>query len=109
MLGEKILHLVDNLSRTLQHKDLSASEGQAAARLTPSALRNDGKFDEFWQKVCDKANEFDVNELALPWRRKVPRRYEIGDGDGDHPSTPKQHYLTVYFESLDLIKACIVE
>ena len=38
MLGEKILHLVDNLSRTLQHKDLSASEGQVAARLTVDAL-----------------------------------------------------------------------
>ena len=75
----------------------------------PSGLRNDGKFDEFWQKVCDKVNEVDVNEPALPRRRKVPRRYEIGDGDGDHPSTPKQHYLTVYFESLDLIKAFIVE
>ena len=38
MLGEKVLRLVDNLSCTLHHKDLSAAEGQTAASLTVDAL-----------------------------------------------------------------------
>ncbi len=44
MLGEKLLRLADNLSRTLQHKDLSAAEG---AHLTCDALtefRSDAQF-----------------------------------------------------------------
>ena len=51
MLGEKVLQLKDNLSRTLQIKELSASEGYAAACLTCDALsgmRNDA-FQKFWK------------------------------------------------------------
>ena len=36
MLGERVLMYADNLSRTLQQKDLSAVEGQVAAKLVPS-------------------------------------------------------------------------
>ena len=31
MMGEKVLRLADNLSRTLQQKELSVAEGQLAA------------------------------------------------------------------------------
>ena len=52
MLGEKVLQLADNLSRTIQKKELSASEGYAAACLTCDALsgmRNDDAFQRFWK------------------------------------------------------------
>ena len=38
MLGEKVLRLADNLSRTLQQKQLSAAEGNHAALLTCNTL-----------------------------------------------------------------------
>jgi len=46
-LGEMILRHTDNLSKTLQHKDFSASEGQEIARLTIQTLetlRNEDSF-----------------------------------------------------------------
>ena len=52
MLGEKVLQQADNLSRTLQKKELSASEGYAAACLTCDTLlgmRNDDTFQKFWE------------------------------------------------------------
>ena len=52
ILGEKLLRLVDNLSRYFQHKHLSAAEGQSAAHLTVdtlSTLRNDAEYDMFWE------------------------------------------------------------
>ena len=38
ILGDVVLHIVDNLSGTLQCKDLSAAKGQMAARLTVDTL-----------------------------------------------------------------------
>ena len=57
--------------------------------------------------MSQKADEVDVNEPALPRRRKVPSRLEVGEGQGYHPSTPKQFYRTQYFEAFDLIVACV--
>ena len=57
--------------------------------------------------MSQKADEVDVNEPALPRRRKVPSRLEVGEGQGYHTSTPKQFYCTQYFEAFDLIVACV--
>ena len=57
MLGEIVLRLADNLSRTLQQKTLSAAEGNKAAMLTCDtlvALRSDNEFDKFWDSVKQK-------------------------------------------------------
>ena len=51
MLGELILRHTDNLSRTLQHKIISAAEAQEIARMTVRTLksiRSDEAFDLFW-------------------------------------------------------------
>ena len=53
MLAEMILKHADNLSRTLQHKSMSAGEGQQVAAMTASTLKsvqNDESFDLFWEK-----------------------------------------------------------
>lgn len=58
MLGEMILRHADNLSSTLQHKTMSAAEGQVVAQMTIDtikAIRNDEMFDLFWDKVGQKA------------------------------------------------------
>ena len=69
MLGEKVLRLADNLSCTLQHKDLSAAEDNHAAHLTVKTLtspQNDTEFATFWKEVMKKQIEFDVEEPRLP-------------------------------------------
>ena len=110
MLGEKILRLTDNLSRTLQQKDLSAAEGNHAAHLTCdtlTSLRKDTEFVIFWKEVMQKQKEFDVDDPALPRRRKAPSRFEVGAGGSHYPSSIEDHYRVQFFEALDLLIACI--
>ena len=110
MLGEKVLRLADNLSRTLQQKQLSAAEGNRAALLkcdTLSALRTDPEFTKFWDSVQTKLNDVDVGEPVLPRRRKTPRRLEVGSGEPHFPETVQDYYRAQYFEALDLLISCI--
>ena len=110
MLGEKVLRLADNLSRTLQQKQLSAAEGNHAALLTCdtlSALRSDSEFTKFWDSVQTKLNDVHVSEPVLPRRRKTPRRLEVGTGESHFPETVQDYYRAQYFEALDLLTSCI--
>lgn len=69
MLGELILHHTDNLSHTLQHKSLSAAEGQEISQRaiqTIQSIHNDESFDLFWGRVSHKATALDINEPQLP-------------------------------------------
>ena len=95
MLSEMILRHADNLSRTLQHKSLSAEEGQQVAQMTVdtiTSLRNDDAFDLMWEKVSRKARSLNVSDPQLPRRRKMPRRLCEGSCEGDFHETPKEHY-----------------
>ena len=87
MLSEIILlRHADNLSRTLQHKSLSAEEGQQVAQMTVdtiTSLRNDDAFDLMWEKVSRKARSLNVSDPQLPRRRKMPRRLCEGSCEGD--------------------------
>jgi hypothetical protein len=65
LLGERILKHTDNLSKTLQCRDLSAAEAQAVAELTVKTLqmmRNDEAFCLFWELVKLTASKFDVGD-----------------------------------------------
>ncbi len=83
MLSEMVLRHTDNLSRTLQKKTCSASEGQQIARLVVDTLltmRNDESFDLFWQKLTLFSQPLDI-EPCLPRRRKIPRRLDSGSAE----------------------------
>ena len=76
MLGEMILRHADNLSSTLQHRPMSAAEGQNIAHMTEQTLKilhSDQLFDLFWAKVNQFASSHDVSEPQLPRKRKRPR------------------------------------
>ena len=111
-LAYMILRHTDNLSRALQKSDISAAEGQDTTTMTVKtlqSLRADDKFHFFWQKSILEANRLQVNEPALPRRRKVPRRFEEGREDThSYPSTPEDHYRKIYFEAVDLIVNCSI-
>ena len=82
MLGQTVLSHSDNLSRTLQKGDTSASEGQDIAKMTVrclKTLRTDNNFALFWSKVTKKANQLNIDEPALPRKRKRTVRYESGN------------------------------
>ena len=87
-LGELVLKHTDTLSKTLQSPKLSAAEGQHIATMTIAtlqSLRSDTDFDIFWTKVEGIRESLDVDEPTLPRKRKVPKRYDDGASEGDHP------------------------
>ena len=111
VLGKLILSHIDNLSKTLQHKEFSDSEGQEVATLTIRALesiRNDENFDLFWEKLDKDKESLEVNDPIVPRKRKVPQRFEIGTSTVDNqPTTSKSLYSQQYYEALDLITNCV--
>ena len=74
------------------------------------SIRSDDAFKLFWQNVVLKAKNLDVEEPTLHRRRKVPRRYEVGNST---PTTsevsPEDHYRATYFEALDTVVAQITD
>ena len=108
-LGELLLRHTDNLSKALQHKSLSAAEGQMIADMTCRTiqkLRDDDSFDLFWLKVTKTSESLDIEPL-LPRQRKRPRRYEDGLADGEFHGDVKVYFRQHYFEAIDLIVNCI--
>ena len=100
MLGEMILRHADNLSSTLQHKSMSAAEGQQIAAMTVETLRrirDDESFDLFWLKVNNFASAHEIDNPELPRQRRRPRRYEDGASVGDFHESPKQLYKSALF------------
>ena len=105
VLGARVLKHTDNLSKTLQSPSLTAAEGQKLADLTCQTLekiRNDESFDLFWQRIVLFQQDLEVNEPAIPRRRKAPKRYETGS-EGFFHETPKELYRKEYFSVLDLV------
>ena len=75
-LGSLILRNSDNLSKTLQHKTLSAAEGQRIAKFTVNVLQrmhSDEQFTAFYQRVIQEQARFGVAEPYLPRKRCVPQ------------------------------------
>lgn len=106
VLGECILKLTDNLSKTLQSPSLNAAEGQRIAELTCNTLeriRCEECYDIFWEKVLQLQEQLGVNDPTMPRRRKAPCRYEIGTGEAHFPGTPKELFYQKYLEALDLV------
>ena len=89
VFGKKVLKLVDNLSRTLQQKTLSAAEGHRAAMITCDtvlALRSETEFVKFWDMVNkQKVSEVGITDQVLPRKRSVPVRFEEGNCDPQYP------------------------
>ena len=72
VLGEMVLRHMDNLSKTLQAKALSAAEGQQVADMvvrTLQTLRNVESFDLFWLKVTKTAESLNpLASMSAKWR-----------------------------------------
>ena len=109
-LCERILCITDNLSKTLQKQSLSAAEAQDVAKLNNETLKSfitDEAFELFYQLVERLSVNVGADGPTLPRKRKAPKRYEIGEGEGYHSPTVSEHYHRLYFEAIDLVTAGI--
>ena len=106
--GLKLSHMIfsvsEQLSVTLQRKDINAQEAIKAAAQTKhffSRQRSDGAFKEFFQATSKEAENL-TQPPVLPRQRQVPRR--IDDGAQAHQFTTVEDYFRKqYFEVLDLL------
>ena len=97
-----LLRHTDNLSKTLQHKSLSAAEGQRVAKLTLDVLQsllNEDHFKNFYARVLLDQVHFQVDAPALPRKQKAPQRFQIGSTDG----TLVLKIITARYEALDFV------
>ena len=70
---------------------------------------SDQSFELFWLNVNKKAAELEIEEPKLPRRRKLPRRFEEGVGDGYYHENIQSYYSQCYNETFDVIINCIQE
>ena len=112
LLGERLFSHTDNLSATLQRKNMSAVESQQIASQTVEALnriRSEESFNAFYENVRKKQSK--IPELAEPTLKRkanAPKRFvsyfiELGNAVGEHPTTAKDHYRQIYLEAIDLL------
>ena len=94
----------EQVSRTVQSKDITVQEARDAALVTENFLRRqrtDTAFKDFY-KVVISASENLTDEPVLPRQHKLSRL--INDGaPSHHPSTPSEMYRLKYFEDLDIV------
>ena len=99
-----ILKMTDNLSKTLQHSYISASEGQEVAQGTIKTLENmrsDSDWEMFWKRLCQETNKLGLPKPSLPRRKSMPARYETGNAEPEFASSPEEHYHRIWNESFD--------
>ncbi|KAI6656107.1 Zinc finger MYM-type protein 1-like [Oopsacas minuta] len=99
-LGRKLLNIVDNLSRSMQAKNISACDGQRLVDMTHKTLqsmRTDECFGLFWGYLECRRSSVDVSSPTLP------RRFEKGDCAPEYPTTVQDNYRRIYLEAIELI------
>ena len=109
--GLKLSHLVfsasEQLSHTLQNKDISVHDATNAIGLCRdfyAMQREEAKFDEFYQHVCDEAQKIpDIGQPVLPRIRRQPTRIDENAATGHVFSNPKELYKKQYYETMDLM------
>jgi len=65
---------------------MSAAEGQHIAQLTLNvlkSLRNQEKFQLFYQRILLDQQRFAISAPALPRKRRAPQRFQVGSTEGD--------------------------
>ena len=112
-LAEMILRHTDNLSKTLQQKDMSAAEGQGAVRdvrRTLESLREETHARSFWNSVTAKAIALELPEPRLQRKRKRPAHLEDGRAPPEFYHSPEQFYrVSAYNRAIDLIVTCLAD
>jgi len=105
--GLKLAHLIfsgsEQLSLTLQGKDITVEEAIVSAKLTVSyleRLRSDTSFDNFYKGVLEASKEL-TSPPTLPRYRRIPRRVDNGSTENYAFNSPQDYFRRQYFKVLD--------
>ena len=94
----------EQLSVTLQYKDINAQEVSSAVNAALAFLeiqRSDSVFDKFYDSVLEEAKSY-TEEPTLLRKRKLPKQYNDGAAEHQYDSARDMHRHK-YFETLDLL------
>lgn len=99
-----VFAITEQVSTTLQSKDLTAQEAIKAVEMTIECFnrqRNELSFDDLYQKTIEESEGL-TQPPSLPRVRKAPKRF-----DSNCPphtfSAPVDFYRKIYYEVLDLM------
>ena len=95
---------MEQLSKTLQYKDINAQEVSTAVNAAKRFLerqRDPLAFESFYSSVVEEAREL-TEDPVLPRQRHIPRRVDDG-APNHHFQTPEDFFRQQYFEVLDLL------
>lgn len=103
-LAHFIFSAVEQFSINLQAKDITIQEAIHGAELLIRHLkchRTESKFNLFYNQVIELSSNL-TEPPMLPRYRKVPRRFD--DGEGPHRYLePKDRYHYIYYEALEVV------
>ena len=101
---------MEQLSKTLQYKDINAQEVSTAVSAAKRFLerqRDDLAFKSFYSSVVREAHEL-TGEPMLPRQRRIPCRVDDG-APNHHFESPEDFFWKQYFEVLDLLVSEITQ
>ena len=99
-----IFSAMEQLSKTLQYKDINAQEISTAVNAAKRFLerqRDNLAFKSFYSSVVEEAREL-TGEPMLPRQRRIPRRVDDG-APNHHFQSPEDFFRKQYYEVLDLL------
>lgn len=105
-----IFSAMEQLSKTLQYKDINAQEVSSAVNAAKRFLerqRDDSAFKSFYSSVIQEAREL-TEEPVLPRQRRIPRRVDDG-APNHHFQSPEDFFRKQYYEALDLLVSEITQ
>ena len=98
---------VEQVSATIQGKDISAEDSSQASKsliFHLKRLRTDAEFERFFDRILEESKD-KTKAPVLPRNRRVPARFEIGESSTHHFHTDiREFYKQQYFEVIDLLK-----
>lgn len=103
-LSQFLFSAAEELSRTIQSKNVSATQAKEACSVTRSFYqqhRNEESFQLFYEQVLAESDG-KTEKPKLPRYRKLPKK--LDDGAPPHKfSTPEEYYRYEYFAVIELI------
>ena len=70
-------------------------------------MGHDDTFSLFWKHMEILRVRTNSEEAVFPRKRKIPNRFEVGEGECSHYSTVEDYFCRLYIEALDLAITCI--
>lgn len=120
-LGKLLYSHTDNLSKTLQSEKMSAVGGKRLASLTVEVIegmRNEETFNMMYDSCVNEAKKISFVEEPVLKRKRIAPNYSIlqyvegyntSSTTAHHPETPRDHYRSVFYGSIDALVSSVRE